>query len=424
MRRPTRYMRKSLGGRRTRLLVAVAIGVGVSAGIAYAAIPHSDTAVISGCYGKLTGVLRVIDAEAGKKCTTFETPIAWSQRGPKGDPGPQGAAGQQGPAGPAGERGDVGPQEPPGPAGTLASLAALTGTASTTASGAAGTVEIDTAATGEITLRCSAAGGGGDADGDGDGLPDASDPCPANPNITIGGVSYCTATTYDVTRGTMPVGSNIFISSVVVGAADASSFTVEIPAGDPRFDGETDNSLIVVNAPSLPEAGSTIVIYGFTEGAGAGIRLSATRLDVVSGSPAPPATGIDQVDFCQLEFPQQMSVAVGQVTPAVFGRFRDQLTEDPSGAVVEVGVGVWGSDPRTTSGWIWIPATFQGASGPYYQYAQQLSPQFVASDYAYTYRVSVDGGAEYTYCDLSGVGRETGANIFNPIEVGLLSITP
>jgi hypothetical protein len=83
------------------LVVATAILAGAT-GIALATIPGSD-GVIAGCYEKRTGLLRVIDAEAGKKCFSFETPISWSQRGPKGD------AGVAGPIGPRGERGPAGP---------------------------------------------------------------------------------------------------------------------------------------------------------------------------------------------------------------------------------------------------------------------------------------------------------------------------
>ena len=76
----------------------------VAGSVAYAAIPGPN-GVISACYGKHVGLLRVIDADAGKKCSSLETPIAWNAQGPKGDPGLQGApgpAGAPGPQGPAG----------------------------------------------------------------------------------------------------------------------------------------------------------------------------------------------------------------------------------------------------------------------------------------------------------------------------------
>ena len=74
-------MRKDLS-RRALVLSVAPLALAVGAGVAYATIPASGSGVISGCYEKRTGILRVIDAEAGKKCTQYETPISWNQGGP------------------------------------------------------------------------------------------------------------------------------------------------------------------------------------------------------------------------------------------------------------------------------------------------------------------------------------------------------
>jgi len=82
---------------RTFRLLAVTAGIlALAGGVAYATIPNSTTAVISGCYGKTTGLLRVIDAQAGKTCTSLEVPISWNQQGPSGIAGEPGAPGQDG----------------------------------------------------------------------------------------------------------------------------------------------------------------------------------------------------------------------------------------------------------------------------------------------------------------------------------------
>ncbi len=57
-------------------------------GIAFASIPAS-TGTISGCYSKLTGGLRVIDASR-QTCPKSQVPIAWNQTGPAGASGPAG----------------------------------------------------------------------------------------------------------------------------------------------------------------------------------------------------------------------------------------------------------------------------------------------------------------------------------------------
>jgi Collagen triple helix repeat (20 copies) len=102
--------------RAKRVLLIGGVFVVFGAGLAYAAIPGAD-GTINGCYEKRTGLLRVIDAEAGKKCLSIETPISWNQKGLKGDQGSQGLQGQrglQGEQGVPGAEGERGPQGEPG----------------------------------------------------------------------------------------------------------------------------------------------------------------------------------------------------------------------------------------------------------------------------------------------------------------------
>src|SRR5688572_25913252 len=68
---------------------------------------QSDT-VINGCYGKKTGILRLLQSGS---CTSLENPISWYQVGP------QGPQGEKGDTGPQGEKGDIGPQGAAGPQG-------------------------------------------------------------------------------------------------------------------------------------------------------------------------------------------------------------------------------------------------------------------------------------------------------------------
>jgi hypothetical protein len=97
------------------LPAAVVAGVCLSVGVATGTIPGGD-GKINGCYGKVGGVLRVIDAEKSPPaaCTRFEVPISWNQIGAQGAPGPAGPAGEKGEPG---EPGAQGTQGEPGPAG-------------------------------------------------------------------------------------------------------------------------------------------------------------------------------------------------------------------------------------------------------------------------------------------------------------------
>lgn len=88
---------------RSRIVLAIAaLLIIVGATVAFAAIPHSTTGVITGCYktnAPLQGSVRVVDAEAGASCPSGYTQLAWSQTGPQGPTGPQGATGPSGVSG-------------------------------------------------------------------------------------------------------------------------------------------------------------------------------------------------------------------------------------------------------------------------------------------------------------------------------------
>jgi hypothetical protein len=66
-----------------------------SGGVAFAAIPSSD-GVLTGCYSKTTGQLRLIDAEAGATCAKYEKLVTWNQAGQPGLDGEDGEDGEDG----------------------------------------------------------------------------------------------------------------------------------------------------------------------------------------------------------------------------------------------------------------------------------------------------------------------------------------
>jgi hypothetical protein len=78
-----------------------------TSGVAVAAIP-SSSGVVSACYSKKTGAVRVVDKAKKQKCRKGEKALSWSQKGPAGAPGATGNGGPQGPQGPQGPPGDPG----------------------------------------------------------------------------------------------------------------------------------------------------------------------------------------------------------------------------------------------------------------------------------------------------------------------------
>lgn len=87
-------------GRRHRWLAAgaaAALLVALCTAVTLGSIPDAN-GLITGCYSKAGGGLRVIDT-ASQNCKDGETVLPWNQQGP---PGPRGLPGEQGPAGVSG----------------------------------------------------------------------------------------------------------------------------------------------------------------------------------------------------------------------------------------------------------------------------------------------------------------------------------
>jgi len=102
-------MRIGLLEKRPMVVMMSAIAVAVAGVATYALIPEGG--VISACYVKNTGALRVIDP-AVTACRAGEISLSWNQQGvpgPAGADGADGADGAEGPAGPAGPDGQPGP---------------------------------------------------------------------------------------------------------------------------------------------------------------------------------------------------------------------------------------------------------------------------------------------------------------------------
>lgn len=102
---------------RPRTIVAAAAALALAAaagGVAYASIPNAG--LISGCYVKSSGTLRVIDPST-MACKTGEALIQWNQTGPAGATGATGGTGATGATGPTGATGADGPPGATGAAG-------------------------------------------------------------------------------------------------------------------------------------------------------------------------------------------------------------------------------------------------------------------------------------------------------------------
>ncbi len=93
-------------------LGALVLAATLVGGVAWATIPDG-TGLYTACRLNAGGTIRLIDPSGPSgsllsRCTSYETRITWSQRGPAGAPGADGAAGSAGPPGPTGDQGERG----------------------------------------------------------------------------------------------------------------------------------------------------------------------------------------------------------------------------------------------------------------------------------------------------------------------------
>ena len=64
-------------------VIALLVGASVASGLAWASIPNSTSGVITACYSKTlaTKTLRVIDVQAGQRCSSSENTLSWQAHG-------------------------------------------------------------------------------------------------------------------------------------------------------------------------------------------------------------------------------------------------------------------------------------------------------------------------------------------------------
>jgi hypothetical protein len=155
--------------------------------------------------------------------------------------------------------------------------------------------------------------------------------------------------------------------------------------------------------------------------------VPAAALEGPADPPALNETGAAlEADACAIRFPDVQSIAAGLPAQPVRARVHEAgRTEDPGpapGVVAQLGLGPTGSDPRTDPGWEYLDAAYGFQAADEDEYEAGFTAPGVPGDYAYAFRVSLDGGETVTYCDTDGAGSGEGLD-FDPGRLGLLTVT-
>lgn len=131
-----------------------------------------------------------------------------------------------------------------------------------------------------------------------------------------------------------------------------------------------------------------------------------------------------EADSCVVS-PTSLSVVTGASSgPVTLLVTEAGLTEAPgqgAGLVAQIGFGPRSANPQHQAGFVWSNAVFDQQVGS----ADQMTGSFTAPSpgiYSFAYRVSVDGGLTWTYCDGDGAGSDVGKS-FETTRIPLLTVT-
>ena len=124
------------------------------------------------------------------------------------------------------------------------------------------------------------------------------------------------------------------------------------------------------------------------------------------------------VNSCMLLAPTVQHIATGATTAQLNAQIYAAGTTDAVGPGANLAVGL-GYGPRgslpSLSSWIWKTAIYASDSTIYDLYREALTPA-AAGSYSFTFRVTMDGGFTYRYCD------KLGNDVYDPTQAGGLLV--
>ncbi|HRE90688.1 MAG TPA: hypothetical protein PK095_16300, partial [Myxococcota bacterium] len=161
--------------------------------------------------------------------------------------------------------------------------------------------------------------------------------------------------------------------------------------------------------------------------ASSAVTCACTDELAVNDTTDPELTNLE-VDFCNIQFPPSVAVSPGASSATIYGRvFHNGLTTlggQATGIRAQLGFGPVGSDPAAQRHWAFFEGAFNAEVGNDDEYQSTLPAALLSEgnrSYAYTWRMSRDGGASWTFCDKDGAGRNPNLD-FSPSELGLMVV--
>lgn len=143
------------------------------------------------------------------------------------------------------------------------------------------------------------------------------------------------------------------------------------------------------------------------------VRAVDSLGDVGTQSAEAGASPAFVIGWANVQWPQTLTVTLGQTTDTVYGQvYAPGITDagGPAGAILaQLGYGTGTPATWTT----WTPMVFNTTSGNNYEYKANLLPTTVGT-FAYNTRYSTDGGLTWTYAGLTGPATAGGTLTVNP----------
>lgn len=126
-----------------------------------------------------------------------------------------------------------------------------------------------------------------------------------------------------------------------------------------------------------------------------------------------------------MQFPTSITMTVADTT-TVYGQIFELGVTPPAGdsglVVAELGYGPRDENPQHEGAWTYLPATFNTEFGNNDEYRADCAT-LPAGTYSYVFRVSLDGGSSWTYCDVNGAGSDAGLGFETP-QLPLMTVNP